>query len=59
MVFAMVVKSPYLDCRYYGVGFFHMKKLWQHKKLSSLAKGIPLQIILGNPCLTNLTILTP
>ena len=55
----MVVKSPYLDCRYYGVGFFHMKKLWQHKKLSSLAKGIPLQIILGNPCLTNLTILTP
>lgn len=53
MVFVMVVRSSCLDCRYFVIGFSICKNCSNIKSYPPLAKGIPLQLTLGNPYLTN------
>ena len=53
MVFVMVVRSSCLDCRYFVIGFSICKNCSNIKSYPPLAKGIPLQLTLGTPYLTN------
>ena len=53
MVFVMVVRSSCLECRYFVIGFSICKNCSNIKSYPPLAKGIPLQLTLGNPYLTN------
>ena len=53
MVFVMVVRSSCFECRYFVIGFSICKNCSNIKSYPPLAKGIPLQLTLGNPYLTN------